>query len=138
MDGVSLTADSEPHFIPKPTEPEGPDEDDDDEDKPEDPIEEICEKLDKGDVVTDVAKILKENAKGLKDAISSVVHDKAKKHKKPTCDDKPVKEDDKVHFITNDASAECVSVVKENDEVWGNLGVLEDDFEEDALVIAFY
>lgn len=58
MDGVSLTADSEPHFIPKPTEENGPEEDeeDDDEDKPEDPIEEICEKLDKGDVVTDVAK----------------------------------------------------------------------------------
>lgn len=92
MDGVSLTADSEPHFIPKPTEPEGPEEDDeDDEDKPEDPIEEICEKLDKGDVVTDVAKTLRENAKKVKDTISSVIFGKAKAHKKPTCEDKPAK-----------------------------------------------
>lgn len=65
---MGVSADDEPHFIPKPKEDDGPDIPEVDEEA----LEEIEDAIDDGEPITDIGKALKDNAGKVKKVIDKI------------------------------------------------------------------
>lgn len=103
MDGLGLTADQEPHYVPKPPDEDGPQIPEADEEA----LEEIEDAVDDGLPCTDIGKALKDNAGKVKKVI-----DKLSKSGGAECPP-DIKPELMVHYVTNEVPT-CAEFPVEN------------------------
>lgn len=132
---MGISADDEPHFIPKPKEDNGPEIPEADEEA----LEEIEDAIDDGEPVTDIGKALKDNAGKVKKVVDKIAGKGGEEGGGGGEEAEPAKPEDMAAFSAAPQGA-CSAYPIEIDEVWGVAQglLLEDDFTEDTLALVFF